>query len=450
MDIFKAYDVRGKYPEEVNEELAYNIGRAMVILLKAKNFLVCRDARKGSEDLARAFMKGVTDQGSNVTYSGLATTPMFYYFKYKKGFDAGVMITASHLPSGYNGLKAMKKDGFMGYDSGYKEIQELIDSGELKKIPLTETKGNVTNTNYEDEYVNFIINSAIGEFKGLKIVVDASNAMAGPILKKVLDKVGVDYIGLNMGYNLENPAHSLNPLKTDAHTQVREKIKSEGAVLGAVFDADADRIVFMDETGDVLPGDYALAILVQHLAKPGDKIVHDLLCGRAFKEAVRAIGCEPVETRVGHVFIKHKMVELNARLGAEISCHMYFQEAGGAESTILCLLDMIGIVNKKGKLSKLIAPLKQAWIKSVELNYELSSNNLKDKKIEEIKQTFSDGEQSLLDGVKVEYDDAWFNVRKSNTEPVLRLRIEAKTKRKLAELQAKIESIILSKDTKIS
>ncbi|MFH1589312.1 MAG: phosphomannomutase/phosphoglucomutase [archaeon] len=443
MGIFKAYDVRGKYPEEINEKLAYNIGRAMVILLQAKNFLVCQDAREGSDLLAKAFLKGVTDQGSNTTYSGLTTTPMFYYFKKKKGFDAGVMITASHLPAGYNGLKAMKKDGFMGYDSGYKEVEELIVSGKIKKIPLAEDKGTVKEESYENEYIDFVLGNTTGKLKGLKVVVDSSNGMTGPIIKKILDKAGVDYIGLNMNYNLENPAHDLNPLNESARKQAVEKILETGAQLGAVFDADGDRVIFLDEKGTYLSGDYTTAILAKHLAKPGDVIVHEVLCGRAFREAIDAMGCKRVMCRVGHLFIKDNMLKYNARLGAELSSHLYFREAGGGENCILALFHMIGILNKEKKpLSKIMIPLLAKWIKSDELNYEVDSNNIKDAKIEEIKKSFQDGKQHYMDGVTVEYDDSWLNVRKSNTEPVLRLRIEATTQKRLDELQKKVEMII--------
>jgi len=446
MGIFKAYDVRGRYPEEVNEKLAYNIGRAMVVLLKAKDFLVCQDAREGSKELSDALMKGVTDQGADVTYAGLATTPMFYYFKWKKGFDAGVMITASHLPRGFNGMKAMKAGReFMGLDSGFREVEELLESGELEKTLLAEQKGTVTEDNYEEEYVDFIINSAVGELKGKKIVVDGSNAMAGPLLKKVLDKAGVEYVGLNMEYNLENPTHGLNPLKAEAQQQLKDKILEIGADFGAVYDADGDRVVFIDEKGQELYGDYALALLINYMAKPGDKIVYDLFVGRATRDVIKAAGCIPIMTRVGHLFIKHAMVENKARMGAEISAHMYFSEAGGAESTILCLLNMIGCMNANEKpMSELVKPLRDAWLKSKELNYEVGSAEIQDKKIEEIKQTFNDGEQSELDGITVDYPYYWFNVRKSNTEPILRFRVEAKTQDQLDETITKVENIIKS------
>lgn len=443
MNVFKAYDVRGKYPEEVNEKLAFNIGKAMVVLLGAKNFLIAMDARKGSEKLAEALTKGITGQGSNVTMMGLATTPMFYYFKKKKGFDAGVMITASHLPAGFNGLKAMRQDGFMGYDTGFKEIEEMINSGRLDNIFSVDHKGSVEEESYDEEYIDFVIRNSLGNLRGLKVVVDGSNGMAGPIAEKILLKADVDFIGLNMSYKLENPAHSLNPLEVDAHVEVIEKIKETGAAFGAIFDADGDRIVFIDDKGESLSGDYTVAILAKHLAKPGDIIVHDLLCGRAFIDSVKKLGCEPVVSRVGHLFIKHKMVELNARLGAEASCHMYFQEAGGAESSVLCLLNMIGIINEEERnLSEILAPLRAAYVKSPELNYRFESNEVKDAKIEQIKVTFTDGMQSFLDGVKVDYDDAWFNVRKSNTEPVLRVRIEGKTASRVNELQVRIEAIV--------
>ncbi|MBU1202382.1 MAG: phosphomannomutase/phosphoglucomutase [Nanoarchaeota archaeon] len=444
MSVFKAYDVRGKYPEEVNEKLAYEIGRAMILLLKAKEFLICQDARQGSKELSDALIKGITDQGANATYCGLTTTPMFYYLKYKKGFDAGVMITASHLPSGFNGLKAMKSGRtFMGYDSGYKEIEELINSGELKRTPLAKKKGTTRKENYEDEYINFITSKIIGDVSGLKIVVDASNGMAGPIAKKVLEKARVDFVGLNINYNLEKPAHGLNPLEHDAQEQIKKKIKDENASLGAIFDADADRVLFVDEKGEFLPGDYTLAILVENLAKPRDKIVHDLLCGRALREVIKKKKCIPIMTRVGHVFLKKSMVDNDARFGAEASGHMYFQEAGGAESTILCMLHMITILKKQNKpLSELVKPLKESWIKSEELNYEFESNELKDKKIEEVTKAFSNAKQSKMDGVTVEYDDKWFNVRKSNTESVIRLRIEAKTPIILRDIMKKIEGIL--------
>ncbi len=444
MDVFKAYDVRGRYPEEVNEKLAYNIGRAMVVLLEAKDFLVCQDAREGSKELSDALIKGVTDQGADVTYAGLVTTPMFYYFKWKKGFDAGVIITASHLPRGFNGLKAVKGGReFMSYNSGYKEVEELIHSGGLEKIALADSKGTVKQEDYINEYVDFVTKSAVGKLTGLKVVVDGSNGMAGPVAKQILEKVGVDYIGLNMDYNLDNPTHGLNPIKREAQKQVKKTVLETGAAFGAVFDADGDRIIFIDEKGEELPGDYALILLTKYLAKPGDRIVHDLLLGRAFLDVVKSMGCIPVISRVGHVFIKQTMIENDARVGGEIAGHMYLQEAGGAEATILCLLDMIGYLNKEQKpLSQLLAPLKEAWVKTEELNYELESNELKDKKIEEVAQEFSDGKQSRLDGITVNYDDYWFNVRKSNTEPVLRLRAEAKTRELLEDLVSRVENII--------
>jgi phosphomannomutase len=444
MSIFKAYDVRGKYPEEVNEELAYKIGRSMVLMLGKGNFLICRDAREGSEELAEALIKGITEQGANATYMGAASTPMFYYFKHIKNFDAGVMVTASHLPAGFNGFKAIREGRtFMGYDAGFNEIQKMIGTKELDSKPKSETKGTITLENYESEFVDFITEQIEEDLSGVKVVVDASNGMAGPISKKILDKLNADYIGLNMDYNLDNPAHGLNPLKKEALEQAKKEVLSSKADFGAVFDADADRIIFIDETGQELLADYALALLMKSIAQPGDKIVHDLLCGNAFREEAEKFGCKAIESRVGHLFIKQAMIENNARIGSEISGHIFFKETNGAESTTLALLYMISLLKKQDqKLSELARPLKQSWIKSGEINYEVESNEVKDEKIHEIIDFFKDGTQSLLDGIKVSYEDSWFNVRKSNTEPVLRLRVEAKTKEKLESLIKKIEEII--------
>jgi|FLOH01.1.fsa_nt_gi phosphomannomutase len=445
MNIFKAYDIRGRYPEEVNEAFAYKIGRSIVHLLGAKKILVARDAREGSLELSQSLMKGIIDQGANVIFMDFSTTPMFYHFKIKKEFDAGIMITASHLPAGFNGMKFLREEKqIMGYEAGLKEVEALIESGELDKILLAEKKGLSENADYTDEYVEFVINSVPGNLKDQKVVIDGSDGMAGPFAKKILDKVGADYISLNCEFNLENASHGFNPLEDEARAQAKAKILETGAAFGAVFDADADRVAFLDEHGEFIPGDISIAIMVENITKPGDVVVHDLISGRALVDTINKMGCKSIPTAIGQINITKVFREHNARVGGEQSCHINFRENFGCEATLIALLNMINILNKTGaKMSELVNPLKESWLKSGELNYEMESNEQKEKKIDEVKEKFSDGTLNFEDGVKVDYEDSWLNVRKSNTEPLLRLRIEANSKERLEEIKARVEKVIL-------
>ena len=438
MGIFKAYDVRGVYPTELNEDIMRRIGNAVAQFLDAKRILVSRDMRASSPSLAEAFIDGATDAGVDCVDAGLLSTPANYFAIANYGFKGGVSITASHNPKEYNGLKVSREHAMpVGYDSGLADVEKMVLGGEYKTAAV---KGKVMGINVIDEYRKHVLKFA-GSMKPLNVVIDASNGMAGLVLPQMLDKLPIKTTRLYFELDGTFPNHDANPLKHEALRDLQETVKRTKADLGAIFDGDADRCAFVDENGTPIASDLTTALIAVDMLKtaPGSTIIYDVRSSRAVREEIEKHGGKPLPERVGHAFIKATMRESNAAFGGELSGHYYFRENFFADSAAIAFMKMLNIVSTAGKpLSKIVKPLKR-YFTTGEVNFRVED---KEGKIREIASAFADGKISWLDGITVEYPDWWFNVRKSNTEPLLRLVLEGNTKELRDKGYEKVKSVL--------
>ncbi len=450
-DIFKAYDIRGTYPDELNEDIAYWIGRSFTCHFKPKKVAVGIDMRESSPKLEEAFIKGAVEQGADVIKIGLATTPMVYFASANLNVDAAVAVTASHNPAQWNGFKLCLKGAIpVGEGSGMEEIKKLVIS---KNIPASKIKGSVSE-NYElkNKYVDYIASffkknqgkSAKGgsAFGGKRIVADFANGM-GIIDKAVFEKLSDN---LEMTYLFDNfdgtfPNHEANPLKTETLATLKDKVKNIGADLGIAYDGDADRVGFVDEKGEIVPMDYMIAILAKEVLKkyPGGTILMDLRSSNAVKEVIEEAGGVVLRCRVGHSLIKKQMREVGAVFAGELSGHYFFEQNSKAEMPTLAAIMIINLLNETGgKLSEFTRQLKR-YYHSSEINSDVADKEAMMKKLKKI---YRDGKLDELDGVRIDYPDWWFNVRPSNTEPKLRLNVEAKSKELMEEKRDELLKLI--------
>ena len=424
MGIFKAYDIRGLYPDELDEALAERIGAAAGKFFLGNTVVVGRDMRTSGPTLARAVIKGLSRAGKDVIDIGSVTSPMVTFAVAKYGYDGGIMVTASHNPAKYNGIKLCTKGAEpVSYDTGIDKIEALATSEE--ELPPAEQAGKVTVRDVLRDYLDHITANA-GAISGLKLVIDAGNGMAGYLMPPLFARVPCEVVPLYFDLDGSFPNHEANPLKSENLVDLQKKVVEEKADLGVAFDGDGDRLAFVDEKGVAVSCDMVTALIAQELLKtePGATILYDLRSSWAVREQIEACGGKPVMTRVGHSFIKHMMREHDAAFGGELSGHYYFKENFFCDSGALTLLKVLSLVCSEGKpFSELIEPLKR-YHASGEVNSDVDD---KDAKIAELAATYADGKVSHLDGLSVEYDDWWFNVRPSNTEPVLRLVVEATT-----------------------
>jgi phosphomannomutase len=429
--IFKAYDIRGIYPDEINGEIAYNIGRALVLRAKAKKVVVGYDMRESSYGLENELIKGITDQGANVVKIGLATTPMLYFASWQMEVDAGVIITASHNPAEYNGMKLCLKNAVpIGEGNGMEEIEDLALAGKFNEA---ENKGEITEeAKFKDRYLEYMA----GFFKvGLgkkKIVIDFANGM-GILDKDVYERFPGDIEAIYLYDALDGnfPNHEANPLKTETLAVLQKKVVAESADLGIAYDGDADRVGFVDEKGGIVPMDYMIALLAKEILKkyPGGLVLMDLRSSNAVKEVIEEAGGKVGRCRVGHSLIKKQMRDQGAIFAGELSGHYFFEENSKAEMSTLAVLTVLNLMNEsRKKISELTADLKR-YSHSGEIN-----SDVKDKEavMNRLKKIYKNGQLDEMDGVRIDFKDWWFNVRPSNTEPKLRLNLEAKD-RKLME-----------------
>ncbi len=431
-NIFKAYDIRGIYPEQLDEKMAYNLGRAFIVYTKAKEVVIGRDMRTSSPIVYENLIKGITDQGANVINIGISSTPLFYFAAIK--YESGIMITASHNPSKYNGFKMCSSKVQPIYGDMIQELKELIIKEEFPKAE----KGTITDIDIMNDFIKHNLATYNDQGKVLKIVIDAGNGMAGFTYPKVFDKINtIDYSKLFFDIDLTFPNHEANPLKPENVKDVKKAVVEEKADFGVAIDGDCDRCMFIDEKGEFISADMITALVGQELLQdnPGKTILYDLRSSWSVKEALK--NGKPIMCRVGHAFIKQQMRETDAIFAGELSGHFYYKNLSNTESSIITILKIAELV-KETPLSQLIAPLKK-YFASGEINYEVQNTNNKMKEISEI---FNEGKTSDLDGVKIEYSDFWFNVRASNTEPLLRVNVEAKTEEKMIEIRDKLKEII--------
>ena len=437
--IFKSYDIRGTYPDQLNEKSAYLIGRAFAKRAKAKKITVGSDMRLSGPVLKKALIRGITDEGVNVKDIGLVPIDAVYASVGKFGDEAGIMVTASHNPAEYNGFKMVLKD--MKWVRGV----ELLE--EVKNIPaeISETKGEIEEKDIIPTYINHVLSFIdIDKIKPFKVVVDAGNGMAGKITPILTENMPLNIIPLNFKLDGSFPAHPSNPLLPESQKELCEAVVRERADFGAIFDGDTDRVFFVDEKGIFIPSDFILPLLAEVFLKrePGAGIVYNLTNSKIVPEKIKALGGRPLMSKIGYVNMSTTMRNEKGIMGGEVASHYSFRDNAYADSGFIAFLVFIQLLSGHNEpVSEIIKPL-QKYFKAADINLEIKN---KDEVLEKIKQRYSDGKQDFLDGITVEYEDWWFNVRPSNTEPLLRLTIEANTKEILEQKQKELIKVISEK-----
>ncbi len=430
-EIFKAYDVRGIYPDMISEDIAYNIGRAFVYFLNCKEVVVGTDMRISSPSLSKKFMQGVTDQGADSIFIGQVCTDAVYFASGKLN-RPGVMFTASHNPSQYNGMKFCKEGAVpINSDTGLGRIREIIEKDEYGKS-MPKRKGKIVNKDMLEDYASHARSFIdIKGLKKLKIAVDAGNGMAGKIIPIVYKNLAVKVIPLYFELDGTFPNHPADPSKYENLKDLQKTVKKEKCDFGMAFDGDADRIFFVDEKGEVVNSSLTSALIIKSMLMKhgGEKMIHNLVCSKIVPETIVKHGGEPILERVGHSFIKETMRKTKALFGCEHSAHYYYRDNYRADSGIITSLIVAEIISKQGKnLSELLEEFRK-YNTIEETNAAVADKKKKMDEIEKIYRKFNPVKVMRLDGLSIEFDDWWFNVRPSNTEPLLRLNLEAKTKR---------------------
>ena len=438
-DIFKAYDIRGLYPQELDDDDAYRIGRAFVTALGCKRVVVGHDMRESADQFEKATARGLTDQGADVVPIGLTSTPMYYFAVNYLDGDAGVMCTASHNPAEYNGYKMTGAGAVPSIAKvSNEELYRMACAG---KFDEPEKKGTVLEpADVLDAYTDAVLdNAGTRSFGDLKIVVDCANGMGGYVLPNIFEKVGNKPVRLYWRLDGSFPNHEANPLKTETLLALQDRVVDERADIGVAFDGDGDRVAFVDENGQLIPGDLVTALIAREMLKkrPGAEILYDLRSSWVVREEIEAAGGKAIQCRVGHGLIKRQMREEGGYFAGELSSHYYFSDFYTTDNGDLAMLNMIKLRIAEAKpLSEIVRPLRR-YYHSGEINSEVHDIPAVLKRLEEkygpvAKRT------SELDGYTAEFDDWWFNLRPSNTEPLVRLNLEAKTREKMEEKVAEL------------
>ncbi len=426
-EIFKAYDIRGVYPENLNEEIAYKIGRAFVVLLNCKDVIVGIDMRLSSPALSKAFMKGVTEQGANAVFIGQVCTDAVYF---ASGFlkKPAAMFTASHNPKQYNGIKFCKADAIpINEDIGLKEMKSIIENNKFGKIKIKKF-GKIVKKDILKDYAKHV-RKFIGVKKlgKLKIAADAGNGMAGKIIPLVYKSLPVKIVPLYFRLDGTFPNHPADPSKYENLVGLQKAVREKNCDFGIAFDGDADRIFFVDEKGSIINSSLISALIIKNLLNKNkkEKVIYNLVCSHIVPETIIKYKGTPVLERVGHSFIKETMRKTKAIFACEHSAHYYYRDNYRADSGIITSLIVAGIVSKENKqLSELLQEFRK-YHTIEETNVEVNGKEAKIRQIEKIYKKQSPKKMLKLDGITIEFGNWWFNVRPSNTEPLLRLNLEA-------------------------
>ncbi len=441
MSIFKAYDVRGVYPKELDEKLAYKVGRAFVTFLKVSKVAVSQDMRKSSDSLKKELIRGITDQGADVIeVKGLCSTPRSYFACWFLKAQGSIMVTASHNPGKYNGFKFTREKAIpISGDTGIKDIEKLALKNKFKE---PKKKGKVIKKDITKDYKKHILSLFNPKkIKPLKIVIDAGNGMGGTDMGLVLNELPLKIIKMYFKPDGTFPNHEANPLKEENLVDIKKKIKKEKADFGIAIDGDADRVFFIDENAETIPSDFITCLIAEEYLKKnkGETVLYDLRSSWITKQTIEKFNGKPVMCRVGHSFIKEQMRKEKAIFAGELSGHFYFRDNFFTDSGVIAALKVIQLISEKGKkLSELVKPLKK-YFASGEINSEVED---KEGKTKELAEKYSDGKVSWLDGVRIDFKDWWFNVRPSNTEPLLRLNLEAKSKKLMKKKRDEVLKMI--------
>ena len=450
--IFKAYDVRALYPSELDEAAAYLIGRAYVAYLESERnndqplrIAVARDMRLSSPSLSKSFVDGARDQGANIVDFGLASTDMMYFAVAREAFDGGVQVTASHNPKQYNGMKMVRRDAVpLSGDAGIGDIREMVVNG---RIPTNErSKGSYETREMLDAYVNrvmgFIDPSVIRPFN---VVLDAGSGMAGLVAPKLFDRLPCKTTRLCFEVDGTFPNHEANPLIEENRRDIVERVIADKADIGIAWDGDADRCFFIDGKGEFIAGDFVTALLAESflMKSPGETIIYDVRASYAVKDTVAKYGGKALMNRVGHAFIKGRMRDEDAVFGGEVTGHYYFKDFYFADNGFIPALLILELMSRKGQtLAELLAPLRAKYFISGEINTKVASMDMIEGRLKALAERYADGHTYTIDGFSAEFPDWHFNVRASNTEPLLRLNLEGLTPQIMEQKRDEVLAII--------
>jgi phosphomannomutase len=438
---FKAYDVRGLYPDELDEAAAYAVGRAYVEQFSPARIAVGRDMRLSAPSMAAAVREGAADAGAEVLDLGMVGTEMLYFAVGDLELDGGIMVTASHNPKQYTGMKIVRRGALpVGGESGLLDVRDRAVEADWRPAARGEIRAEDIWARFVDRVLSFI---DVTSLKPLRVVIDAANGMAGTMLPPVLERLPmVEVVRCYFEPDGSFPNHEPNPLLPENREFIVEKTRTAGADFGVAFDGDADRCFFVDDTGDFVPGDFTTALFAETILgrEPGGKVIYDVRASWAVPETIRNAGGVPLVNRVGHAFIKQRMREEDAVFGGEVSAHYYFRDFSQADSGTVPFLLMCELVSRHGKLSKALAPFRERYFITGEINTPVADVPAK---LEELMERFgASGKVTHLDGLSVEFDDWHFNVRPSNTEPLLRLNLEALSQKLMDEKRDEVLAVI--------
>ena len=423
--LFKAYDIRGVYPSELNEEVAYLIGRAFVTFLQAKTVIVGRDMRTSGPSIFAEVTRGITDQGADVVDIGMVSTDQYYFACQQLGLP-GMMVTASHNPKQYNGFKMVRQMPFLlSGDEGIQDLRKLVES---EAFPEPGRKGTITAHDFNEQFVEkvlSIIDVELLRARGLKVIADTGNGMVGPALQAVYSRLPIEFVGMYLDPDGTLPNHGLDPLQPENRAELQARVPVEGFDIGFLFDGDGDRFFAIDDRGEFISGDFLTAIMGQYLLEkyPAAKILYDVRASWAVPDLIKAKGGTPLMERVGHAFIKRRMAQEDAIYAGEVTGHYYFKDFFYADSGIIpSLLLMEMLARRNIKMSTLLQELEAKYFISGEINSKVADVQAT---LAAIAERYSDGKIERMDGVSVSYPTWHFNVRGSNTEPLIRLNLES-------------------------
>ena len=440
--VFKAYDIRGIYPDELDEAGAQAIGRAYVDEFEPRTIAVGRDMRLSSPSMADAVMRGAAEAGADVLDVGLVGTEMVYFAVGELDLEGGIMVTASHNPKEYTGMKIVRRGALpVGGDSGLLDIRARAMSGARHE---TRPAGTIRQEDIWPRWVDAVLSFIdVDAVKPLRVVIDAANGMAGAMLPPILERLPIDAVRYFFEPDGTFPNHEPNPLLPENREFIVSKVTEERADLGVAFDGDADRCFFVDDTGEFVPGDFVTALLAESLLakEPGAKILYDVRASWAVPKTIEGAGGIPLVNRVGHAFFKQRMRAEGASFGGEVSGHYYFRDFSQADSGVIPFLLMLELLSKRSEqLSEILRPFRERYFITGELNTPVADVALK---LQELKERFGEeGKVSHLDGLSVDAEDWHMNVRPSNTEPLLRLNLEALSPERMERKRDEVLEVI--------